>query len=72
MCTVPLIHLICKISNRYENIFPPNILQMRDHVELSTSLPFFVCQYSPDDRPDFLIDQTELFSYAAQSPLYLL
>lgn len=63
MCTAPLIRLICKISNSYENIFPLNILQMSEHVELSSSLPFCVCQYFPDDSLDFLIDQTQLFSY---------
>lgn len=62
MCTDPLIHLICKISNSYENIFPLNVLQMSEHVELSSSLPFFVCQYFPDDSVDFLMDQTQLFS----------
>lgn len=58
VCTVPLIRLICKISNSYKNIVPLNILQMNEHVELSSSLPFFACQYFPDDSIDFLIDQT--------------
>lgn len=66
----PLIRLICKISNSYENIFPQNILQMSEHVELSSSLPF-VCQYFPDDSVDFLMDQSLLFSYEELRQFYL-
>lgn len=71
MYTAPLIRLICKISNSHKNIFPLNILQMSNNVELSSSLPFFVRQCFPDDSVDFLTDQTRLFSYAAQSMFYL-
>lgn len=59
MCVVPLIRLICKISNSYENILSLNVFQMSEHVEPSGSLPFFVCQYFPVDSVDFLIDQTK-------------
>lgn len=58
VCTVSLIHLICKISNSYENIFPLNSLQMSEHVELSTSLPSFVLQHFPDDNAA-LPDETD-------------
>lgn len=59
MCVVLLIRLICKISNSYENIVSLNIFQMSVHVGLSSSLPFFVCQYFSIDSVDFLKGQTQ-------------